>query len=73
MSVVQAAHKARARLAAHRRFGNAEAAAEAELDLREAMLAKRIHEIADAAPPLSAERRARLAALLQQGIQAEVA
>lgn len=55
---------AKAAVAAHKRFGNTVKAAEAELDLREALLAKRIRELADAMPPLSTERRVRLAQLL---------
>ena len=57
--------RARGRLGAARRDGNQEMANEAMLDMREAVLAQRIKELADAMPPLSPERRARLAALLQ--------
>jgi hypothetical protein len=41
---------------------------EARHDLREALLAKRIRELADAMPPLSEERRARLAQLLAPAV-----
>lgn len=58
---------AKAAVAANKRHGNEVRAAEAELDLREALLARRIHELADARPPLSPERRERLAALLVGG------
>lgn len=59
---------AKATVAANKRHGNIAAAAEAELDLREALLAKRIRELADAMPPLSPERRARLAQLLAPAV-----
>jgi hypothetical protein len=57
--------KAQGRYGAALRDGNEETAAEAAQDMREATLAKRIKELADAMPPLTPERRARLAALLQ--------
>jgi hypothetical protein len=50
------------------RDGQHEKAAEAHQDLREALLAKRIRELADAMPPLSPERRARLAQLLTPAV-----
>jgi hypothetical protein len=59
---------AKAAVAANKRHGNTVRAAEAELDLREALLAKRIRELADAMPPLSEERRARLAQLLAPAV-----
>jgi hypothetical protein len=59
--------RARGKLGAAVRDGREEVAAEAQLDLREALLAKRIRELADAMPPLSDERRARLAGLLTGG------
>lgn len=57
--------RARGRLGSAIRDGKADVAADAQLDLREALAAQRIKELVDAAPPLSPERRARLAALLQ--------
>lgn len=55
------------RKAAAVRWGNTEEAQTADQDLREALLAKRIQELADAMPPLTDERRARLAVLLRGG------
>lgn len=62
-----AIRNAQGRKGAGLRLGRPEVVAEAELDLREAILAKRIRELADAMPPLSDERRARLAGLLVGG------
>lgn len=52
------------RKAAAIRHGNTEEAAAADQDLREALLAKAIRDLAGKIPPLTDEQRTRLAALL---------
>jgi hypothetical protein len=59
--------RCKARKAAAVRDGRIEAAETADRDLRAANLAAYISKVVDAAPPLSAEQRVRLGALLLGG------
>lgn len=60
----------RARKAHAVRYGNEAAANAADRDLRAAKLEKHIRDLVDAAPPLTAEQRLRLASLLTGGARA---
>jgi len=58
------ARQAKARLAAHIKHGNVDEVDDARRELHAAVLEAHVRRIVEAAPPLTAEQRAKIAAIL---------